>query len=138
MSEKPMRHREIERMLPEYLRNGIGEEERIAVRDHLADCEQCRRRSEELERLIPHLDAWRVPDPPVGYFTNLVPRVRQAAGDRKLRPALLESWSARIALPFAAAILVMVLLTNLPEGFFVNGPGSQSPDVSAPVISEEE
>jgi len=89
------------------------------VQAHVAECDQCRARVEELKATINLLDAWEVPEPSPYFLTRLGARMRE---ERQAAPAgwfaaAIARWRAGIAYgsglhvrPLAAMALTVLLL----------------------------
>ena len=82
------------------------------VRDHVAQCEGCRKELEELRATMGMMDAWQAPEPSPFFLTRLNARMREA---REAAPA---GWLARLKgvfasstrKPLAAMALTVILL----------------------------
>ena len=83
------------------------------VRDHVAQCEGCRKELEELRATMGMMDAWEAPEPSPFFFTRLTARMRE---EREAAPT---GWLARLKGAFASstrkplaamALTVMLLL----------------------------
>lgn len=103
--------KEIRLQLPDLARNLPPAAESAVVTEHLASCEGCREESEQLRSLFLELekDRSQIPDP--GYWISLVPRIHRRIGEKPVR--VLPQWITGLALPAAAAVVVVIITSNL-------------------------
>lgn len=113
------------------------------VKQHVAECESCRKELEELRATMALMDAWTVPEPSPYFMTRLNARMRE---EREAPP---EGWFQRLrariaygppvhARPLAAMALTVMLLvgggaylgiTNIEQP-------QQRPDTDAAVVHD--
>jgi hypothetical protein len=85
------------------------------VKDHVAECDSCRKELEELRATMGLMDAWTTPEPSPYFMTRLNARMREE------REAPRQSWFERLrarvaygppmhARPLAATVLTVMLL----------------------------
>ena len=84
------------------------------VREHVAQCEACRKELEELRATMGMMDAWEAPEPSPYFFTRLNARMRE---EREAAPAnwlgrLKTAFAAGARRPLAAMTLTVVLIVG--------------------------
>lgn len=104
------------------------------AREHVAECEDCRREVEELKAAMRLMDAWTAPEPSPYFFTRLNARMRE---EREAQPA---GWLSRMrsrftygprvhARPLAAMALTVMLLVG--GGTYLSLSNLMQPPVQA-------
>lgn len=109
-----MRIEHIEFLLPDYLNKKLEESLRPGVELHLEQCASCRAELAELRKAFEELEAHQFSGPPDGYFTTVLPRVRERLEKKQAKPWYAHPLLIRIATPLAAGALALVLLTHVP------------------------
>lgn len=109
-----MRTEHVEYLLPDYLNNMLEESLRPWVENHLEECGACRAELENLRSAFSHLDTFSATPPSDGYFTTIVPRVRQRLQEKKTVSFLSHPLVTRFAAPLAAGVLLLVVLLRVP------------------------
>ncbi|MFH0991886.1 MAG: zf-HC2 domain-containing protein [bacterium] len=134
-----MKH--IEEILPDFLNGTLDGETSKAVENHLLSCAKCRQESDALRSLFTQLEAGKHPIVPSGYFSTIVPRVRERIEKPTLfRISLYSSILQRMA-PVVAAAALVILLINLdyPKGTFEtvdNGLAAAMQDMTMSDLTE--
>ena len=109
-----MRIEHVEYLLPEYLNGTLADSLRPGVEEHLKHCSWCKTELAELRHTMQMLDTHGTAEPPSGYFTSILPRVREQLEREESRNFFANPLLTRLALPIGAAVLVLVVLLSLP------------------------
>jgi hypothetical protein len=109
-----VRTEHVEYLLPDYVSNMLEESLRPWVESHLEECGACRAELENLRGAFTHLDSFEVKPPYDGYFTTVLPRVRERLQGKKSVPFYSHPLVTRFAVPLAAAALILVILFRVP------------------------
>ena len=109
-----MRIEHVEYLLPEYLNGTLADSLRPGVEEHLKHCSSCKTELAELRHTMEMLDSHGAAEPPSGYFTTILPRVRERLEGEESRNVLANPLLTRLALPIGAAVLALVILFSLP------------------------
>lgn len=99
-------------LLSGYLDKELSAEELAMVEKHLDQCEACRNELEDLKKLDEHLRAAVIEQPSREFVFNLN---RQVMEKIRRKPRFSIFKFAPIFVPVAVAVLVLVILVNLPE-----------------------
>ncbi len=110
-----MRTEHVEYLLPDYLSNMLEESLRPWVESHLDECGACRAELEDLRSAFSHLESFRATPPYDGYFTTVLPRVRERLQGKTTASFLFHPLLTRLAAPLAAGVLLLVILVRLPS-----------------------
>jgi hypothetical protein len=109
-----VRTEHVEYLLPDYLSKMLEESLRPWVESHLEECGACRAELENLRGAFSHLDSFEVEPPHDGYFTTVLPRVRERLQGEKSIPFYSHPLFTRFAVPLAAGALLLVILFRVP------------------------
>jgi hypothetical protein len=104
----------VEYLLPEYLSGTIADSLRPGVEEHLKNCSSCSTELTGLRQTMEMLDGHEVAGPPSGYFTTVLPRVRQRLEGKESRNLFASPLLIRLALPIGAAALALFIVLSLP------------------------
>ncbi|MCX6135447.1 MAG: zf-HC2 domain-containing protein [Ignavibacteriales bacterium] len=110
-----MRTEHVEYLLPDYLKGMLEESLRPGVESHLAECAACRAELEQLRPAMALLDSLEVRPPYEGYFSAMVPRVRERLQRRRIFDFVTHPLFARFAVPLAVGALLLVILLRVPD-----------------------
>jgi hypothetical protein len=116
----------VEQNLVEYLGGTLAEPLRPGVEEHLEHCSACRTDLAELRQTMELLSRQRVAPPRSGYFSTVVPHVRERLEGKESRSLFGASLLMRFALPIGAAAIVLAILLSLPFSA-VETEGSRNP-----------
>ncbi|MBI4278017.1 MAG: zf-HC2 domain-containing protein [Armatimonadetes bacterium] len=112
--EPRAQHPRVARMLSAYLDDELAAGDAAAVREHLAECPECRRELGALRATKRLLGALPVRDLPTGFHEALAARIEEATQPAWRRvPHTLWLWMHR-PLPAVAVAAVVVLLLAIP------------------------
>ena len=123
-----MRCRRVISHLNAYADGELTQKSRRTIRNHLAGCETCRKRLEDIHGLEAVLTG-TLPVPPVpdgftaGVLAAAQNRIRPAAAPRRILPSIITAgfrWIAEISAPMRIAACVTVLLA-VAAGWSLNG-----------------
>jgi hypothetical protein len=103
-----MRCKEIENLLSGYLEGSLDPTDRERVRQHLAECADCRLRVQDIENTLQLLSRDPVPEAGESFWTNFLPQVRSRI-DSDERPGLAVFPRPRFVLGFLSAVVVVAL-----------------------------
>ncbi len=109
-----MRTAHIEYLLPEYLNGTLADSHRPGVEEHLKYCSSCRTELAELRQTMEMLEDRGTAEPPSGYFTTVLPRVRERLEGEESRNVVVNPLLTRLALPIGVAVLVLFIVLSLP------------------------
>ncbi len=109
-----MRTEHVEYLLPDYLSHMLEESLRPWVESHMEECGACRAELENLRGAFNHLDSFEARPPHDGYFTTVLPRVRERLQEKNSVPLLLHPLVTRFAVPLAVGALLLVILFRIP------------------------
>lgn len=109
-----MRTEHVDNLLPEYLNGTLADSLRPGVEEHLMHCRSCIAELADLRETMGMLREYRPSEPPTGYFTTLLPRVRERIEGDGSRNIFANPLLTRLALPVGAAALVLFILLSLP------------------------
>ena len=107
--------KDIHRLLIEHHDDSLHPILRKKVEEHLADCEECRRSLEEIERVYGLLAKESVPVPQENFWVNFLPQVRsRIEGGEKPRGVLFPRirWSVGMVSMLLLVIIVSLLFTS--------------------------
>jgi hypothetical protein len=104
----------VEHLLPEYLNSTLDDVLRPGVEEHLKHCSACAGELAELRQTMEFLDAQATTGPPDGYFTTVLPRVRERMEEKESRNVFANPLIIRLALPIGVAVLALFILLSLP------------------------
>jgi hypothetical protein len=104
----------VEYLLPEYLNGTLPESLRPGMEEHLKYCSSCNTELVELRQTMEMLQSRRVEEPPSGYFTTVLPRVRERLERKGWRDFFANPLLTRLALPIGAAVMALFILLSLP------------------------
>jgi hypothetical protein len=104
----------IEYLLPEYLNGTLEDSLRPGVEEHLKSCSGCSSELSGLRQTLEMLDSHGTIEPPSGYFTTVLPRVRERLEREESRNLFASPWFIRLALPVGAAALALAIVLSLP------------------------
>jgi hypothetical protein len=104
----------VEYLLPEYLNGTLPESLRPGMEEHLKSCSSCNTELVEMRRTMEMLHSHRVTEPPSGYFTTVLPRVRERLEQDTWRYFAAKPMLTRFALPLGAALLALFILLSVP------------------------
>lgn len=101
-------------LLPEYAQGTLTTEESARVEEHLKDCPRCRAELLEIKETLAAIDQNGAQEVPKAYFSSIVPRVHERLEQRQS-----SAWNrypslTKIVLPLSAAIVIAVLVWNIP------------------------
>lgn len=103
-----MRCKEIENLLSGYLEGSLDPTDREKVRQHLAECADCRLRLQEVENTLQLLSEDPIPEADESFWTGFVPQVRSRIdSDERPGPAVFPK--PRFVLGFLSAVVVVAL-----------------------------
>ena len=129
-----MNCKDVQYRLPDFIRSEITESESKSISDHLMTCNQCSNELESFRILFMHIGKEKSWQPSDLYWNTLLPRINNRI--QTTSKWLPYSRIMQIALPFAAAIVLVVLsLQLLPE---VNENNSQSIQADIKQLPNEE
>ena len=109
-----MRTDHVEIHLPDYINGTLDPPLLPWVEEHLQECEECRAEVEELRGTMSALRRAELKSPHDGYFTTVLPRVRERLDDRK---GASKRWSplvTRFAAPLVAGALLLAIFLRSP------------------------
>jgi hypothetical protein len=104
----------VEYLLPEYLNGALPESLRPGIEEHLKSCSSCNTELLELRQTMEMLHSHRVAKPASGYFTTVLPRVRERLEQDTWRDFAARPLLTRLALPIGAALLALFILLSVP------------------------
>lgn len=110
-----MRTEHVEYLLPDYLSDMLEESLRPWVEAHLQECGACRAELENLRAAFSHLDSFEARPPYDGYFTTVLPRVRERLQGKKSAPFFSHPLITRFAAPIAVGAMLFVILFRVPS-----------------------
>ncbi len=122
----------IEFLLPDYLTRRLEEPLQLGVERHLEECATCRAELRELRETFQNLQAHRPTQPPHGYFTSVLPRVRERLEDDSRGWTLAHPLVTRLAAPLAAGLIILLVLIRVP---FPSGDVAKDHNPLQPVLS---
>jgi hypothetical protein len=103
-----MRCKEIENLLSGYLEGSLDPTDRERVRQHLAECADCRLGVQDIENALQLLSKEPVPEAGESFWTNFLPQVRSRI-DSEERAGLAVFPKPRFVLGFLSAVVVVAL-----------------------------
>jgi hypothetical protein len=109
-----VRTEHLEYLLPEYLNSTLEESLRPGVEEHLKHCSSCSAELTGLRQTMNILDSHTTEGPPSGYFTTVLPRVRERLEGEESRSLFSSPLLIRLALPIGAAALALFIVLSLP------------------------
>jgi len=109
-----VRTEHVEYLLPEYLDGTLDDSLRPGVEEHLKYCSSCVAELTELHQTMEMLEHRGAEGPPVGYFTTVLPRVRERLEGKAARNLFSSPLLLRLALPIGAAALALFIVLSLP------------------------
>lgn len=98
----------------EFMNMSISEAERTGLEMHLENCRQCRKLIEVHMDLKPYLSNYNSETPPEGYFTNLLPNIRNRLESKKNRSPIDYLLGKRYALPLVVTTIIVALIFSVP------------------------
>jgi hypothetical protein len=104
----------VEHLLPEYLDGSLTEDLRPGVEAHVKQCALCTSELAALRRTMEALGNHQPSPPASGYFSTVLPRVRERLDQRGASRLFGSPLWLRLALPAAAAAIVLFILLSLP------------------------
>jgi anti-sigma factor RsiW len=116
----------VERRLLEYLDGTLAESLRPGVERHLEHCSACRTELAELRQTMELLSSQKTAPPPSGYFSTVVPHVRERLEGKESQSLFGAPMLVRFALPVGAAAIALAILLSLPFPA-VETEGSRNP-----------
>jgi hypothetical protein len=122
----------VEYLLPDYLIHRLEEPLQIGVERHLEECASCRAELHELQEAFHSLGAHSPDQPPHGYFSSILPRVRERLEESKRGSFLSYPLVTRLAVPFVAGLVIFLVLVRLP---FPIGDNAKEHNPLQPVFS---
>lgn len=109
-----MRTQHIEYLLPDYLNHRLEDDLRPGVEQHLQECAACRGELEMLRTAFREIEAHQDSGPPEGYFSTVLPRVRERLENREAKSILAHPLILRLVAPLAAGALALIIMLHLP------------------------
>lgn len=109
-----MRTEHVEYLLPDYLNKKLEESLRPWVENHLEECGACRAELDNLRGVFSHLDSFVARPPHDGYFTTVLPRVRERLQEKESVSFLSHPLVTRFVAPLAVGALLLVILFRVP------------------------
>lgn len=109
-----MRTEHVEYLLPDYLSQKLEESLRPWVVGHLEECGACRTELENMRAAFGHLDSFEARPPFDGYFTTVLPRVRERLQGKQSVSFLSHPLVTRFAAPLAVGALLLLILFRVP------------------------
>lgn len=104
----------VEYLLLEYLDGSLAGSLRPGVEAHLQHCGSCRTELEELRQTMEMLDAHGTVMAPSGYFTTVLPRVRERLEGKKSGNVFANPLLVRLAIPIGLGALALFIVLSLP------------------------
>lgn len=104
----------IESRLPEYIEGTLDESLRSGVDEHLRLCSACTSELAGLRRTMEMLESRKIEGPSSGYFTTVLPRVRERLEGEESQGFFAHPLISRLALPLGLAAIALVVLLSLP------------------------
>ncbi|MGB8657355.1 MAG: zf-HC2 domain-containing protein [Candidatus Zixiibacteriota bacterium] len=103
-----MRCREANSLLVEYMENALDPGDKESVEQHLAGCQDCRMKLQEMEAVQRLLAGHSVPLRQESFWTNFLPQVRSRIGERE-KPSGVLIPKTRLAFGFLSVLLVAIM-----------------------------
>lgn len=103
--------KQVQHLLPDYVRGELSDEEMSLVAQHLHECKDCPKELASLQQLYNRLDAMEIEEPREEYWQTFVPRVHERIEARSKRRV--PGWVPRFAYGLAAIAAVIVALEVL-------------------------
>jgi hypothetical protein len=122
----------VEYLLPEYLNHGLEEPLHLGVEKHLEECASCRAELRELQEAFISLEVHTADQPPHGYFSSILPRVRERLEENTSRSFLAHPLVTRLAAPLAAGLVIFLVMIHVP---FPIGEAEREHNPLQPVLS---
>ncbi len=104
----------IEYLIPEYLDGTLADSLRPGVEEHLQHCGSCRTEFEQLRQTMEMLETQGTVSPPDGYFTTVLPRVRERLERKESRSIFANPLLFRLAIPMGLGALALFIVLSLP------------------------
>ena len=123
----------VEYLLPDYLNQQLEEPLRTGVENHLEECASCRAELHELQETFRALESQSPLQPPHGYFSSVLPRVRERLAENKTGSFLFHPLVTRLAAPLAAGLIIFLVVVRLP---FSTGNHEKDQNPLQPVLSD--
>ena len=123
----------IEYLLPDYLNHRLEEPLQRGVERHLEECASCRAELRELQEAFHNLEAHNPDQPPHGYFSSILPRVRERLEVSRRGSFLAHPLVTRLAVPLAAGLVIFLVLVRIP---FPVGDNARDHNPLQPVLSD--
>lgn len=127
----------IEKKLPLYLQGSLPEKECRSIAAHLAGCDCCRGRLEELQQVWRLLGGLAGPGPAASSY----PRVLARIDSREQRSGFLRSWLEQLMPSFAgtaAAVMILAFVSGalLSSQYYPDGTAPEQAESVEPAYSE--
>lgn len=88
------------------------EQDRLDI--HLRECSECRSTLQAMISIQPMLESNPASPPPPHYFSTILPNVRKKLEAKERIPFFSNALWTKLGLPLAAALVMFILLINLP------------------------
>ncbi|HEY6953506.1 MAG TPA: zf-HC2 domain-containing protein [Bacteroidota bacterium] len=118
-----MRTEHVSILLPELIRGSLGREETDRVEAHLRSCPSCRSEFDELSYATSAIDRRPLAEVPKSYFASILPRVHNRLERQRDNRWMADPLVNKVVLPLGAAIVVVLLVWQLPAF----SPGYRNP-----------
>jgi anti-sigma factor RsiW len=92
----------------------LEESLRPLVESHLEECGACRTELENLRTTFHWLSTYQAPPPADGYFSTILPRVRERLESKKPASFFAHPLVARLAVPLAVGAVMLAILLSVP------------------------
>jgi hypothetical protein len=110
-----VRTEHVKHLLPDYLNQTLEESLRPWVESHLEKCGDCRAELENLRGAFSDIDSFEARPPHDGYFTTVLPRVRERLQGNMSVPFLSHPLVTRFVAPLAVGAILLVILFRVPS-----------------------
>ncbi|MCI0706633.1 MAG: zf-HC2 domain-containing protein [Ignavibacteriae bacterium] len=107
-----MQTQHVHNLLPDFVNKTLDNALHHEVSEHLDACPECRAEAERVGEVFRSIQSLQFEQPPVGYFSNVLPRIRERAEHDERFAWLKNPLLVKFAAPLAA-VFVLVSLANL-------------------------